>query len=50
MIDLRKTFGSLDKIAADPAAVTRAERNDLWMMTLPCRLGTIYPQGDPALA
>jgi hypothetical protein len=50
MIDLRKTFGSLYKIGHDPAALTRAEKNDPAMMTLPCRLGTIYPQGDPALA
>jgi hypothetical protein len=42
MIDLRKTFGSRFRIGHDPAAVTRTERNDPWMMLL-CERGIIYP-------
>src|SRR5262249_55415242 len=49
-LDLRQLFGETYRIGHDPAAVTRSEKNDPWMATIPCRLGTIYPHGGDTLA
>jgi hypothetical protein len=44
---LRERFGPQYRIGFDEAA---ANKNDPWMMTIPCRWGTIYPQGWEMLA
>jgi hypothetical protein len=48
--NLRALFGDRYRIGYDPAAETAAERNDPWMMTLPCQNGVIYPHGANRLA
>ncbi len=49
-IDLRERFGQQYRISHDPAAQTWGERANPWMMTIPCRWGTIYPHGAQVLA
>jgi hypothetical protein len=46
-LDLRERFGQQFRIGFDEAA---AGKNDPWMMTIPCRVGTIYPHGREMLA
>ena len=46
-IDLRERFGEQYRIGFAEAA---EGRNDPWMMTIPCRWGTIYPHGGEMLA
>jgi hypothetical protein len=49
--NLRELFGDRFRIGHDPVAETYAERNDPWMMTIPCRGGAvIYPRGAHILA
>jgi hypothetical protein len=48
--NLRALFGDRFQIGHDPAAETAAERNDPWMMMLPCENGVIYPHGANRLA
>jgi hypothetical protein len=49
-IDLAAMFGEQYRIGHDEAAATWGERRDPWMMTIPCRLGTIFPHGGRMLA
>jgi hypothetical protein len=49
-INLRERFGDRYRIGHDPAAETWGERDDPWMMTIPCVNGTIYPHGGSRLA
>ena len=46
-INLRECFGQKYRIGFDDAA---GNRDDPWMMTIPGRFGTIYPQGGENLA
>src|SRR5712692_6269018 len=46
-INLRERFGEQYRIGFAEAA---EGRNDPWMMTIPCRWGTIYPHGGEMLA
>jgi hypothetical protein len=52
-LNLRERFGRHYRIAFDPCydpkGVPRAKL-DPWYMTIPCRLGTIYPVGGDRLA
>jgi hypothetical protein len=48
--DLARLFGDKFKLAHDPVARSRREKADPWLMTMPCRFGTIYPQGRGRLA
>jgi hypothetical protein len=43
--NLKELFGNSYRIAHDPAAVTSAEKNDSWLMQIPCREHgiAIYP-------
>jgi hypothetical protein len=49
-VNLKERFGHQYKIGHDPAATTWGEKADPWMMTIPCRLGTIYLHGGDLLA
>jgi hypothetical protein len=49
-INLKAIYGQKYRIGHDPAAFTWVEKTDPWMMTIPCRFGTIYPQGGEMLA
>jgi hypothetical protein len=46
-INLRERFGEKYRIGFEEAA---ENRNDPWMMTIPCRFGTIHPNGGENLA
>jgi hypothetical protein len=46
-INLRERFRQQYRTGFDQAA---ENRNDPWMMTIPCRWGTIYPHGAEMLA
>jgi hypothetical protein len=46
-INLREPFGQQYRIGFDEAA---EGKSDPWMMTIPCRFGTIYPHGGEDLA
>jgi hypothetical protein len=46
-INLQEQFGQQYRLGLDEAA---KEKNDLWMMTMPARWGTIYPHGGEMLA
>ena len=52
-VNLRERYGKQYRIAFDPAydpkGVPRDKLN-LWMMTVPCRFGVIYPHGGDRLA
>jgi len=48
--NLQNLFGNRFRVSHDPAARTYAEKQDPWMMTLPCENGVIYPQGTNRLA
>jgi hypothetical protein len=48
--NLRKLFGDQYQITHDPAAQSRKEMADPWMMTLKCTRGVIYPFGENTLA
>jgi hypothetical protein len=48
--DLRALFGGRYKLGHDPVARTRSEKADPWLLTLPCRFGTVYPYGRDRLA
>src|SRR6516162_1536222 len=49
-INLKAIYGQKYRIGHDPAAITWGEKTDPWMMTIPCRLGVIYPHGGEHLA
>jgi hypothetical protein len=50
-INLLERFGKDYRVTLDPAARTKAQKRDPWMMTIPCRGGvTIYPYGHDRLA
>jgi hypothetical protein len=51
-VNLAARFGRDYKITHDPAARTRSQKRDPWLMQLPCRgKGVcIYPHGGPHLA
>jgi hypothetical protein len=49
-INLRERLGNRFRISHDPAALTRGERNDPWLMVVPCRFATIFPHGGDLLA
>ena len=46
-INLQENFGHQYRLGLDEAAESR---DDIWMMTIPCRTGTIYPHGGEMLA
>lgn len=46
-INLQKLFGHRYRLGLDEAAESK---DDIWMMTIPCRTGTIYPYGGEVLA
>jgi hypothetical protein len=48
--DLRALYGGRYKLGHDPAARIRSEKADPWLLTLPCRFGTVYPYGRDRLA
>jgi hypothetical protein len=48
--NLRDLFGDKYQISHDPAALTRREKSDPWMMTIPGKFGIIYPWGTSKLA
>jgi hypothetical protein len=48
--NLRDLLGDKYQISRDPAALTRAERRNPWLQTIPCQFGAIYPYGDGLLA
>jgi hypothetical protein len=48
--DLKQLYGDQYRLAHDPVARTRSERADPWLVTIPCRFGTIYPHGRGHLA
>jgi hypothetical protein len=48
--DLRALYGDRYKLGHDPVVRTRSEKADPWLLTLPCRFGTIYPYGRDRLA
>jgi hypothetical protein len=47
-VNLRQWFGQKYRIRWDEA--DESNHQDPWMMTIPCRLGTIYPYGGDMLA
>src|SRR5262245_45891867 len=47
-IDLRPWLGDRDRIGWDPADASG--HRDPWLMTVPCRFGTVYPHGGDRLA
>jgi hypothetical protein len=52
-INLRARFGSEYRIAFDPSYDPKGVPKsslDSWMMTIPCRFGTIFPHGGDLLA
>lgn len=51
-INLKTTFGTRYQIGFDPAYDPRGKARkdpDPWMLTIPCRYGTIYPSGGDKL-
>ena len=47
-INLRQEFGRRYRVRFDPAYTAKGRphaQRDPWMMVLPCRYGTIYPEG-----
>jgi hypothetical protein len=52
-LNLRDLFGHMYRVTFDPAYDPKYKRQDgldPWMMQIPCRFGTIYPQGGTKLA
>jgi len=49
-INLWKRFRERYRITFDEAAALRGRNGDPWLMQIPCRFGTIYPQGGEMLA
>lgn len=47
-VNMRTLFGARFRVGRDPAASARD--TDPWLLTLPCRYGTIYPHGGDVLA
>lgn len=48
-VDLRTLAGERYRLAYDPAYQPARKEPDLWMLTMPCRYGIIYPAGDDRL-
>jgi hypothetical protein len=48
--NLQDLFGDKYQIGLVPAALTRAEKKDPWLQTIPCRFEVIYPFGEGFLA
>jgi hypothetical protein len=51
-VNLLEVFGDKYRIEYDPAydpKRVRHENRDPWMMTIPCRAGTIFPHGGQTL-
>jgi hypothetical protein len=48
--DLRALYGDRYKVGHDSVARSRSEKADPWLLTLPCRFGTVYPYGRDRLA
>jgi hypothetical protein len=48
-VNLRERFGKRYRIGFDPSR-SSAWDHDLWMMTVRCRYGEIYPHGETTLA
>lgn len=49
-INLAARFGDDYRITADPAVEGRNDKQDVWMMQIPCHRGIIYPYGGETLA
>jgi hypothetical protein len=48
--NLKQLYGDKYRLAHDPVVRSRKEKTDPWLMTLPCKFGTIYPHGAGRLA